>query len=218
MNKLYPVFLKIEGKKCLVIGGGIVAFRRIKELIECGAVVTAVAPRFSPGIVEIWKRFPDRINLKFKNYSPDDLDEKFTLVIISTDSDELNSMIYRDAIKKDMLVNVVDEPKLCSFHTPAVFKCGDLKIAISTNGRSPLLARIIKEKLYEIFDDRYKFLLILLGKLRDKLKVEISDPGRRAEILEEVIENRDVWNIDSEDKVDRILDKIMSDFKLSYLI
>src|SRR3990172_1851593 len=141
MAKYYPILLDIQDKKCLVIGGGNVAWRKVCSLKEAGARVTVVSPEFCPEMER--EAGIERIRQKYE--------EGFLsgawVVVASTDDEEVNKKIYYDATKKSILVNVVDRPEFCSFIVPATVSRGDLSISISTSGASPALARHIRESL-----------------------------------------------------------------------
>lgn len=142
--KLYPVFLKLANKECLVIGGGKVAFRKATTLLESGALITVISP-------EIIKNFNNLIvgkKIKHINrkYINGDL-KNFYLVIAATNSRRTNREIYKEAQKENILINCADDPENSDFYVPSVAQKGDLQIAISTSGKSPLLAKKTRESL-----------------------------------------------------------------------
>src|SRR3990172_7396816 len=180
MAKYYPILLNIHDKKCLVVGGGNVAWRKVCSLKEAAARVTVVSPEFC---LEMGKETGiERIQQKYE--------EGFLngawVVIASTDDEEVNKKIYYDAAKKGILVNVIDRPEFCSFIVPATINRGDLSISISTGGASPALARNIRESLEKQFGDEYSEFAKLLSETRRKILSEISDESIRRDILQRI--------------------------------
>jgi len=180
MAKYYPILLSIQDKKCVVIGGGNVAWRKVCSLKEAGARVTVVSPEFCPEMEK--ETGIDRIQKKYE--------EGFLsgawVVIASTDDEEVNKKIYYDSVKRGILVNVVDRPEYCSFIVPATVSRGDLSISISTGGASPALARNIRESLEKQFGDEYGEFAKLLSETRRKVLSEIPDETIRRDILQRI--------------------------------
>ncbi|MBI5307615.1 MAG: bifunctional precorrin-2 dehydrogenase/sirohydrochlorin ferrochelatase [Planctomycetes bacterium] len=148
MAKYYPIFLNIQNKKCVVIGGGEVAWRKVCSLQEAGAKVTVVSPEFN--------------------------------------DEEVNKKIYYDAVKRGLLVNVVDRPEFCSFIVPATIMRGDLCVSISTGGSSPALERNIRENLENQFGKEYDEFTRLLSEMRKWALVEIPDDKVRRDVLQRI--------------------------------
>jgi len=175
MVRRFPLHLNLEGEKCLVIGGGEVGWRKAKALADCGARVTVVGERFCPAL-----RRSRRVKRVARGFRSSDL-EGCRLVVVATDDRELNRAVAEEACRKGLLVNVVDEPSMGNFIVPAQFMRGRLTVSISTEGASPLLARKLKERLADIFDESYGPWLELLASLRARaLKVLPSSKSRRA--------------------------------------
>ena len=180
MAKYYPILLNIQDKKCLVVGGGNVAWRKVCSLKEAGARVTVVSPEFCPEMereAEI-ERIQQRYEEGFLNGA--------WVVVASADDEEVNKKIYYDAAKRGILVNVVDRPEFCSFIVPATISRGDLSISISTGGASPALARNIRESLEKQFGDEYGEFAKLLSETRRKILSEVSDESIRRDILQRI--------------------------------
>src|SRR5579863_6495755 len=129
MNELFPLFLKLAGRRCLVIGGGTVAESKMQSLVRCGAEVRVVAPEPTPGIREAARS--GQIALDARPFLPSDLEEVF-LVVGATNSAELHAEIFRLCQDAGILCNMVDEPGRCDFYYPAVVRRGSLQVAIST--------------------------------------------------------------------------------------
>ncbi len=180
MAKYYPIFLNIQDKKCVVVGGGNVAWRKVCSLKEVGARVTVVSPEFCPELEK--ESGVERVKQK---YGEGCLEGAF-VVVASTDDEEVNKKVYFDAVQKGILVNVVDRPEFCSFIVPASVVRGDICISISTGGASPALARRIRERLEEQFGDEYGEFALLLSEMRKKILSEVSDESVRREILQRV--------------------------------
>lgn len=178
--KYYPILLNIQDKKCVVVGGGNVAWRKACSLKESGARVTVVSPLFCPELEK--ETGIERIKQKY-----DEMYLKEALVVVaSTDDEEVNKKVYSDAVKKGILVNVVDRPEFCSFIVPSSLVRGDLCISISTGGSSPALARNIREHLEKQFGDEYSLFTSLLSEVRRKVLSEIKDESVRRDILQRI--------------------------------
>ncbi|HHT9123149.1 MAG TPA: precorrin-2 dehydrogenase/sirohydrochlorin ferrochelatase family protein [Candidatus Wunengus sp. YC63] len=180
MAKYYPILLNIQDKKCLVVGGGNVAWRKVCSLKEAGARVTVVSPEFCPEMAK--ETGIERIQQKYEEGFLDGV----LVVVASTDDEEVNKKVYYDAVKRGILVNVVDRPEFCSFIVPATISRGDLNISISTGGASPALARNIRENLEKQFGDEYGEFAKLLSETRRKILSEISNESIRRDILQRI--------------------------------
>jgi precorrin-2 dehydrogenase / sirohydrochlorin ferrochelatase len=165
-NSYYPLFINLRGKKCVVIGGGAVALRKVIPLLECGAKVTVVSPGFIPEL----KRLKGRkaIVLVQRSFNPEDL-KGAAIVIAATDSKEINQEIAERGKKQGALVNVVDDPEDSDFIVPSFFRRGDLTLAVSTGGASPALARKVRTWLEENIGEDYRELLSLVKEVRGEL-------------------------------------------------
>ena len=184
MKNYYPVMLDINNKACLVIGGGVVSSRKVISLLENGACVSVLSPDICQEILELhnlakilWIKDHYKINYL----------DKFFLVFAATNNSEINKKIYTDAKNKNILVNIVDVPELCDFIMPAVFKQGDLSIAVSTNGKSPTLAKKICEDFSKTFDVNYSVFLNILGELRKKVFENISNQEKRTYFFKKIV-------------------------------
>jgi len=171
---LYPIFLKLDGLRCLVVGGGKVALRKVRDLVDAGAHVVVVAPEFIPELAGM----ADGVELVRREFEQSDL-AGVAIVVAATDSDEVNSRVYREAKARGIWINVVDSPELCDFFLPARAKWKDLEIAVSTLGRSPLASRLIRDFLKESLKDEHLKLVELLSEIRKRLHSQLSDPGQR---------------------------------------
>ena len=185
MNNLYPLFLNLAGKKCLVVGGGGVAGRKVRSLLECEADVTVISPDISENIKELVSE--GKIRCNERSYRAGDVRECF-LVIVATDDKEVNKSVSEEAKGLGILYNIVDVPALCNFFVPSIVKIGDLKIAISTNGKSPALAKKLRIELEKTYGSEYAVFLERLGQIREKLINDMGmDQKKREEILNNII-------------------------------
>ena len=181
MPQLFPMFVKLAGRECLVVGGGPVAESRIESLLACGARVRVVAPSVTPAIAGWWRA--DRLTWRARGFQPADLDGKF-LVIAATSQPEVNEAVFRQSQAAGVLCNAVDEPDRCHFYYPAVVRRGDLQIAISTSGASPALASRLRGELESLIAPEYSAVVERLGSARKRLFARPMDPHRRRRILQ----------------------------------
>ncbi len=205
----YPVNLNIEKKKCVVVGGGKVATRKAKKLMECGATVFIISPVFSKTLVDFSKT-TDRMHLFKKKYEPCDLDEAF-IVIAATNSKKTNLKINQDAKKRLILLNIADAPALCDFTVPASIIRGDLLITISTGGKSPGLAKKIRSNLENEFGKEYADLINLIGSVRDKLIKDNSIAKLNSAVLDKFLkkETLDIIKTKNTEEINSLLSEIL---------
>jgi precorrin-2 dehydrogenase/sirohydrochlorin ferrochelatase len=180
VTSLFPMFMKLTGKPCLVVGAGKVGEPKIGGLLDTGARIHVVTME-AGGAVREWAR-AGRIDLELRAFAVDDLDGKF-LAVIATASQSLNERIYREAQRRGVLCNVVDVPGLCDFFYPAVVRCGDLQIAISTAGQSPSLAQNLRKQLERQFGEGYAEWVAQLGETRRLILASDIEKERKLELL-----------------------------------
>jgi len=176
--------LNITNKKCLVIGGGNVAYRKILSLLEFDGTVTAISPKFIKDIWELSKN--NRIELIERKYQKKDV-QNYNLVIVATNDKMLNKEISKECIDNNIPVNVVDDKELSTFITPSVIRRGDLTISISTNGKSPLLSRRIREMLENVIVEEFGGLISELSSTRDKLKSSSMSLDEKIKLYDDII-------------------------------
>jgi precorrin-2 dehydrogenase/sirohydrochlorin ferrochelatase len=174
------MFMKLAGKQCLVVGAGKVGEPKIGGLIDTGASVHVVAIAAS-GQVREWAD-AGKIELELRAFTADDLDGKF-LAVAATASESLNKLIYQEAQRRGVLCNVVDVPEYCDFYYPAVVRRGDLQIAISTAGQSPVLAQKIRQQLERQFGEGYAAWVEQLGETRRLILASDLDQATKWELL-----------------------------------
>ncbi len=180
MTSLFPMFLKLEARQCLVIGAGKVAEPKIGGLLDTGARIRVVALAASSAVRE-WARV-GKIELELRAFSAEDLDGAF-LAIVATNSRSLNERVYQQAQRRGVLCNVVDVPDLCDFFYPAVVRRGDLQIAVSTSGQSPSLAQKIRQQLEKQFGPGYTAWVAELGETRKLILTSDLDKKRKLDLL-----------------------------------
>src|SRR5579883_409655 len=172
MTAYYPVCLDLRGRPCVVIGGGSVAARKVEGLLACGARVTVVAPALTPALQALLDA--GRIAVRPRPYADGDL-AGAALAIAATDERDVNARVAAEARARGVWLNAADDPERCDVILPAVIRRGDLPIAISTCGRSPALARRVREDLERLLPPEYAALLPLLAEVRAELRQEGVD-------------------------------------------
>ena len=177
-----PIFIDVKGKKCLVVGGGEVSFRKSSLLLQAGALITIVAPKLAPaytglaGITHIAERF-----------NPSHLAD-YILVIAATDEEATNEMVSREARQRNILVNVVDSPALCTFIVPSILDRSPIVVAFSSGGASPVLIRMLRGKLETMIPQAYSKLALFSARFRAAVKTRVTNPAKRRIFWENVFE------------------------------
>ena len=184
---LFPMFMKLEGRSCLVVGAGAIGEPKISSLIAAGASTRVIALHATAAVAE-WAQ-AGTITWEARAFNAADLDGTF-LVIAATNSRETNAAIFQEAQQRNILCNVVDDPEYCDFYYPAVVRRGDLQLAISTNGQSPALAQRIRRELEIQFGPEYGEWLEELGRIRKQLFASKIDPEDRRQVLHELASRR----------------------------
>jgi len=163
----YPLFLEMNRRRCLVLGGGAVAERKIASLLEAGAEVTVI----SPDVTEAIARWSKNHSIQFhaRDYQYGDINGH-ELVFIATDDGAVNAQAHQDGKKQGVWINAADDPEHCDFILPSVLRRGDLTVAISSGGNSPALARTIREELESYFTQEYEQLAGLAAEARMELR------------------------------------------------
>ena len=173
-----PIFINLKQKPVLVVGGGDIALRKINLLIKAQASVNCLSPLFCDGIASL--SADKSVNLIQKSFEPDDI-KNYSIIIASTDDSLVNSSISELAKKANIPVNVVDSPELSSFIMPSIVDRSPVIIAVSSAGKAPVLARIIRAKLETVIPSAYGLLAEIAGEYRQKVKNRFSNiKDRRA--------------------------------------
>jgi len=186
-NALYPIFLKIEQLNTLIVGGGEVAMEKLTFLLKSSprATVTVVSPHFNPEVKTLAAGYPG-VRLIERTFITDDLIGK-NLALICTNNKQLNFLIKAEASSRNVLANVADTPSLCDYYLGSIVTKGNLKIAISTNGKSPTFARRFREFLEETLPNEIPELLENLRSFRDTLTGDFSQKVRKLNDLTAVL-------------------------------
>lgn len=188
--RYYPVFLDLAGKPVVVIGGGKIAHQKMENLLKAGAQVTVVSPDLSEEMTDLAAEAHFR-HVK-RDYEPGDL-EGYILAFVATDDRSVNATVAREGKERGVWVNAVDDPPYCDFIMPGIAQRGDLIVAISTSGRSPAMARKLREELQEFLTEDYALMLELAAETRAELREK------------DVLVDADVWNLALDADLRRLL-------------
>lgn len=177
---LFPMFVKLAGRSCVVVGGGSVAASKVESLLHAGANVTVVSPKLNSRLDEL--QLEGRLAWIPRRFQPCDVNGVF-LVIAATSEDIVNELVFREAERRGILCNAVDQPPRCNFYFPAVVRRGALQIAISTAGLSPSLAARLRAEFEKEFGPEYETWLTWLGTVREALMQRKLDFATRRRLL-----------------------------------
>src|SRR5690242_527652 len=187
MAELFPIFLKLNGRKALVIGGGKMAAVRVKQLISAGARITVVSPKAGIEIERLAKA--KSVVIVRRGFRRTDLTRRYFIVIAATNDPKTQQAVFEAAERLGILCNVVDRPESCNFYMPAIVSRGDLKIAISTSGRSPALAGKLRQYLEEAVPENAAEMTEIVGRSRSKLRMELpSDLATQKKLVDDFVE------------------------------
>lgn len=195
MNHPYPIMMNLSGLRCLVVGGGAVAERKVKSLLQAGAHVTIVSTEFTEGLMKMENQ--SEVVLYRQTFHPSIMiDEStdfapYTLVVAATNDTKVNAQVYEIASRQGQLINVVDQPQLSSFIVPSVVRRGKLVIAVSTGGASPSAARKIAQELDTAYGEEYETYLDFLSDLRLLIQSRVADKQARQRVFKEMLE----WDV-----------------------
>jgi precorrin-2 dehydrogenase / sirohydrochlorin ferrochelatase len=185
--KLYPVFANIENRLAVIAGGGKVALRKAKDLLESGARVKIISPEIHEEIKEQLNSYPDLIKIIRRKYKKGDLKGAF-LVFAATGDSEVNKAIFAEAEAQNILINAVDDPDNCSFYVPSMIRKGDLVAAISTSGASPAMSAKLRSAFEKRLPENIENILSSLREARMILKnMENLTQTERGEILKKIV-------------------------------
>ncbi len=182
----YPILVDLKDKKTVVLGGGQVALRKIVALLECGADVNIISRDLITELQDLLTE--GKIRLLDREFREDYLEGAF-LMIASTDDPKINQRVSEIARKKGILVNAVDQPADCTFIVPSVIRRGDLLIAVSTSGKSPAMAKRVRERLSGEFGWEYGGFLLLMGKLRKEILSKDLSPEMNSSLFHELVDS-----------------------------
>lgn len=175
--KSYPICLvNLQDKRCLVVGGGTVAERKVRSLLQVDAKVAVVSPTLAVSLRQLVEE--GQVEWVQREYQQGDLTGSF-LVIGATDDGGTNEQVWQEAIERGLLINIVDDLARCNFIVPSLVRRGDLCLAISTGGKSPALAKRLRERLEAEFGPEYAEFVALLGDLRERVKAKYPETEER---------------------------------------
>ncbi|WP_018131501.1 precorrin-2 dehydrogenase/sirohydrochlorin ferrochelatase family protein [Effusibacillus pohliae] len=204
----FGAFLDVAGRLCVVIGGGQVAERKVRSLLDCRARVRVVSPALTPGLEEL--AADGTIEYVARPYQPGDAKDAF-LTIAATDSLTVNRQVVEEADAEGRLVNTVHAAAGGNLILPAVMRRGPLQVAISTSGTGPVLARLIREELEGYFGPEYERYLEKLAAIRTRLRQTVADEQTRADILRKIVRSnvRELLREGREAEADRTIRDII---------
>ena len=205
----FPFMIELNNERCLIAGGGTVAYRKVCSMLEFGAVVTVVSPEFCPELLELAEQAntPDKycaatsddrgsvenfadysgcLTLVKRRVQPQDIDDAF-VVIMATDDEKVNHEMAELCRQKRILVNVVDVKSDCGFYFPAIIKDKEVVISVSTGGQSPVLAGTIKRNIESHLGRSYGDIAERMGELREQIKAQIDDEEERKKAFQQMV-------------------------------
>ena len=181
---MYPVCLEISDKLCVVVGGGSVAERKVLGLLTAGAQVRIISPQLTRSLTQLADE--GRIKWLERGYAQGDLAGAL-LIFAATDNKEVQEAVFTEAGRAGQLVNVIDAPARCSFHVPAVVRRGDLTLAVSTGGKSPAVAAMVRKQLAQSYGEEYSQLLDLISRLREQVLAGDGDSTERKILFQNIL-------------------------------
>ena len=186
-QRYYPMFADLSGRRCVVIGGGLIAQRKTTVLLSCGARVTVVSPTATSRL-RVYAR-EGKIRLLSRAFRPADLRGAW-LVCAATNEEQVNERVSREATRRRIFINVVDRKPLCSFIAPAIARRGALTVAVSTGGASPSIAQQIRDRVDQAIGAEYAPMLRLLESLRGAAKRSLSTYQDRKRYFDRLVRGR----------------------------
>jgi siroheme synthase-like protein len=188
----YPIIINLKERLAAVIGGGDVALRKIRDLIEAGARIRIISPEIHEEIDDIQTRFPDRIEIFKRKYQHGDLENAF-LAFSATNNYDVNRLVLVEAEEKGIPLNAVDDPDNCTFIVPSSIRRGDLIVAVSTGGASPSMSaklrRIIEKSIPENIETTLEALQAARTILKTDNEFKHLDSGKRGGIMKKIVED-----------------------------
>ena len=185
MARMFPIVVKLEGCSCLVVGGGTVAVRKVRNLLQCGAAINVVSPSFCEEMVLLGQE--EQVTLIPRKFEDRDV-QGHMMVFAATSDEAVNQRVYEVCRENGILVNTVDDPDKCNFLVPATMRRGALTIAINTEGKSPLLARRLRMEMEDRYGPEYADYLELLGDARAVVKGTFDLESTRKQVFARLLE------------------------------
>ena len=211
-NKYYPIYLDLESRHCVVIGGNDEAARKVQGLVNCRAKVTVISPALVKSLQPLVEL--EAVTWLRKVYTSGDLAEATLVIVADSEDVEINKQVFAEADLRNILVNVSDKPQMCSFIAPAIAEKGSLKIAISTGGGSPALTRKVKDLVSNSGVLDWGDLIPLLSKVRSELKIQgknVRPDSWQESITPELLKN--FQNGDYDQAYDRLISDLIRSSK-----
>lgn len=209
--RYYPIYLDLKGRKALVVGGGAIAEGKALQLVAAGARVTVVSPELTEALRASVER--GEINHRDGHFIEEDL-YGVVLVISATNDRKVNEEVANASAARGLLCNVVDQPDLCNFITPALVTRGELQISVSTGGGSPTLTQRVKREVAALIGEEYGVLLEIAAEMRAEAKGRIADFERRKEVLRAFVES-DALDLIRAGKLEEARDLARNSIKLA---
>ncbi|HET9742049.1 MAG TPA: bifunctional precorrin-2 dehydrogenase/sirohydrochlorin ferrochelatase [Terriglobales bacterium] len=181
---LFPIALKLNDRRCLVVGAGKVGTEKIFGLVDAGALVHVVDPAPSKAVREM--AWAGQIELRHGEYRVCDLASVF-LAVAATSNADLNRRIFEDALARGILVNVVDVPELCDFYYPATIRRGALTVAVSTEGESPILAQRLRDEISDLLPEEFEEAVARIGSERRRILATYEPGEHRRQLLRDLV-------------------------------
>ncbi len=205
----FPFFVDIEKQNCLIVGGGIVALRKVEVLLPYDPDISVIAPEFAPELRELAET--SAIRLEERAFSMEDLAGR-DFVVAATDDQVLNQQISLTCKKERIPVNVVDVKEECSFIFPSIVRDGDIVIGISSGGKSPAVTQYLKKQIREVIPDGYGLLVKQLGEYRDFVKKRVEDVNQRSVIFKRMADmGRDQGCNLNDEMVEELIDQVLEE-------
>ncbi|RSK26018.1 NAD(P)-binding protein [Bacillus sp. HMF5848] len=205
MDPLYPVMLHLAGKHVVVVGGGVIATRKVMGFLEANASITVVSPQVTERLQFLIEE--GTIDWRKKLFTDDDVEDAF-MVVAATNNRELNCMI-RESCQSTQLFLSIDDPLQSDFVVPSVIRRGKLTLAVSTGGASPKLAAKIRRELENMYDDTYEAYVEFLYECRQVILSKVSDPSVKSKLLAEIIDDRFRLASNRDELFQQLLDESM---------
>lgn len=204
MADLFPIFLVMKEQRCVVVGGGQVAERKVQNLLEYPVQIDVISPQATPKL-QSWSE-EHRINWIARSFQPADIQGAF-LVFAATDDQKVNREVAGLCQEKGILVNAVDDPDFCDFYIPSTVRRNSLVLAISTEGKSPAYAKRLRQQLEENITDAHGKFVDLLGEQRELVKQRVPDIKTRQAIFESLA-NLDILDLIARGEEEQIRERI----------
>ena len=204
----YPVYLNLNHKRVVVVGGGEVAERKVESLLGTGASIVVISPEVTSRLLALAEE--KQLELHKRAYAPGDCDGA-TLVLSATNDPKLSKTVFEDATRSGALVNTADQPALCDFIMPAVLRHGDIAIAISTGGASPGLAARLRQKISEVIGPEYGQLAEMLSKARPEIHKRLQEEDERKALQYRILDSGIIERLKENDRAgaERLLREII---------